>query len=62
MTLKELQKLREYVDVTARLFPFVAISCLIWYEIDPNIETIYAKTHLIITGVFAVTKIIDILK
>ena len=40
------------------LFPIVAISCLIWYELDPNIETIYAKIHLAMAGLFAAAKII----
>jgi len=45
-------------NIMARLFPFVAVSCLIWYELDPNIESMYAKIHLSITGLFASSKII----
>ena len=45
-------------NIMARLFPFVAVSCLIWYELDPNIESMYAKIQLSITGLFASSKII----
>jgi hypothetical protein len=55
----ELIKKWNIASVMACLFPFVAMSCLIWYELDPNIETTYAKIHLIITGLFAAAKIID---
>lgn len=40
-------------NVMARCFPFIAVGCLGWSIIDPNLELTTSKIHLAITGLFA---------
>lgn len=53
--IQELQKpaLRVAV-VMSRFSPLISITCLIWYFIDKDIQSVYTKTHLITSVVFAI--------
>lgn len=38
----------------AKWYPYVASSCLVWYVLDPNIETLPSQIHLSIAGIFGI--------
>lgn len=60
--MKNQNKIKSFIDkfinAGSSMFPYVAITCLIWYLLDVDLNThILAQYHLVFTGVCAFCKL-----